>query len=91
VASRVARPRSSSPSPTPPHCEQGVLPQTHDGLAVVGKTIQLKPGETVTLDDDMVTGRGQPGVPVLRVTRVRLGKIVTGTPSRCSRSRYAPD
>jgi hypothetical protein len=49
--------------------EQGVLSQTRDGFVVIGKTVQLKPGETVTVDDHILTGRGQPGTPVLRVTR----------------------
>jgi len=64
--------------------EQGAFSQTHDGLAVVGKTVQLKPGETVTLDHNVVTGKGQPGVPVLRVTPVTFGTNVTNTPPRCS-------
>jgi len=64
--------------------EQGIFSQTHDGLAVVGKTVQLKPGDTVTLDYNVVTGKGQPGVPVLRVTPVTFGTNVTNTPTRCS-------
>jgi len=63
--------------------EQGVFSQTHDGLAVVGKTVQLKPGQTVTLDYDILTGPGQPGMPVLRVTPVALGENVVKTGSRC--------
>jgi len=54
--------------------EQGVFSQTHDGLAVVGKTVQLKPGEQVVIDYDVLTGSGQPGLPVLRVTPVALEK-----------------
>ncbi|MHB8185488.1 MAG: DUF4012 domain-containing protein [Dermatophilaceae bacterium] len=64
--------------------EQGVFSQTHDGLAVVGKTVQLKPGQSVTLDYDIRTGSGQPGPPVLRVTPVALGNNVVKTGSRCS-------
>ncbi|MEP6800077.1 MAG: DUF4012 domain-containing protein [Lapillicoccus sp.] len=62
----------------------GVISQTHDGLAVVGRTVQLKPGETVVIDADVVTGSGQPGPLVMRVTPVTFGKIITKTPSRCS-------
>ena len=63
---------------------QGVFSQTHNRLAVVGRTVQLKPGERVALTYDIRTGRGQPGTPVLRVTPVTLGKIVPTTPSQCS-------
>ncbi|HEY5516286.1 MAG TPA: DUF4012 domain-containing protein [Pengzhenrongella sp.] len=63
---------------------QGVFSQTQDGLAVAGKTIQLKPGEQVSIEYDVVTGPGQPGVPVLRVTPVTLGGFVTKEPTRCS-------
>jgi len=62
----------------------GIFSQTHNGLAVVGKTVQLKPGQTVTLDYDILTGRRQPGTPILRVTPVALGKNDVKTGSRCS-------
>jgi len=64
--------------------EPGVFSQTHNGLAVVGKTVQLKPGQRVVIVYDLLTGKGQPGTPVLRVTPVALGKNVVGAPSRCS-------
>ena len=64
--------------------EPGVFSQTHNGLAVVGKTVQLKPGQRVVIVYDLLTGKGQPGTPVLRVTPVALGKNVIGAPSRCS-------
>ena len=63
--------------------EQGVFSQTHDGLAVVGKTVQLKPGQRVVIDYDILSGRGQPGTPVLRVTPVTLGKTSMNAPSLC--------
>ena len=66
---------------------QGVFSQTHDGLSVVGRTVQLKPGQKVVIDYDIITGRKQPGIPVLSVTSVTLSKIVVKTPSRCSLSR----
>jgi hypothetical protein len=62
----------------------GIFSQTHNGLAVVGKTVQLKPGQRVVIDYDVVTGRKQPGPLVLRVTPVTFGKAVLNTPSRCS-------
>jgi hypothetical protein len=62
---------------------QGIFAQTHNGLAVVGRTVQLKPGESLTLDYDIVTGPGQPGIPVMRVTPVTFGKIVINTTSPC--------
>jgi hypothetical protein len=64
--------------------EPGVFSQTHNGLSVVGKTVQLKPGQRIVIDYDLLTGKGQPGTPVLRVTPVALGKNVIGAPSRCS-------
>jgi len=64
--------------------DQGVFSQTHNGLAVVGKTVQLKPGQRVVIDYNLLTGKGQPGIPVLRVTPVTLGKDVIGASSRCS-------
>jgi hypothetical protein len=62
---------------------QGVFSQTHNGLAVVGRTVQLKPGERVVIRYNVRTGRKQPGIPVLRVTPVTLGKNVVSAPSRC--------
>lgn len=59
-------------SPGPP----GVFSQTHNSLAVVGRTVQLQPGQRVVIDYDVLTGPGQPGSPVLRVTPVALGKNV---------------
>jgi len=64
--------------------DQGVFSQTHNGLSVVGKTVQLKPGQRIVLTYDILTGKGQPGIPVLRVTPVALGKNVVGAPSGCS-------
>ena len=61
----------------------GVFSQTHDGLAVVGRTVQLKPGESVVIDYDIATGSGQSGAPVLRVTPVVFGKVTLNGPSGC--------
>ena len=64
--------------------DQGVFSQTHNGLSVVEKTVQLKPGQRVVIEYNILTGKGQPGIPVLRVTPVALGKNVIGAPSRCT-------
>ena len=40
--------------------DQGVFSQTHNGLSVVGKTVQLKPGQRIVLTYDILTGKGQP-------------------------------
>ena len=64
--------------------EQGVFSQVHNGLAVVGKTVQLRPGQQIVLTYDILTGPGQPDTPVLRVTPVALGRNVVGAPSQCS-------
>jgi hypothetical protein len=37
----------------------GVLAHTHDGLGVVGRTVELAPGQTVRLEYDVVAGPGQ--------------------------------
>ena len=63
---------------------QGVFAQTHNGLQVVGRTVQLKPGERLVIDYDILTGPGQHGTPVLRVTPVTFSKIVVNPASRCS-------
>jgi hypothetical protein len=52
---------------------QGVFSQTHNGLAVVGRTVQLTPGQSQTIDYDVLTGPGQTGVPKLRVTPTIFG------------------
>lgn len=40
----------------------------HDDLAAVETTVLLSPGQTATLDVDLVSGAGQDGDPVLRMT-----------------------
>ncbi len=52
---------------------QGVFSQTHNGLAVVGRTVQLKPGQRQVIDYDVLSGPGQTGVPKLRVTPLISG------------------
>ncbi|WP_421742088.1 DUF4012 domain-containing protein [Cellulomonas sp.] len=47
---------------------QGLFAQFHDGLAVGGRTFTLKPGESGTLDLDIVTGRKQTGDVHIRST-----------------------
>ena len=64
--------------------DQGVFSQTHNGLAVVGKTVQLKPGQQIVIDYDILTGQGQQGIPVLRVTPVTLGRTAITASSGCS-------
>ena len=62
--------------------EPGVHSQTHGGLAVVGKTVELAPGAGVVLEYDVRTGSNQPGQPALRVTPLaQLG--VTGAGGTC--------
>jgi Protein of unknown function (DUF4012) len=61
----------------------GVFSQNHNGLAVIGKTVQLRPGSQVVIDYDILTGKGQRGIPTLRVTPVIWGKNLIHTPSRC--------
>ena len=61
----------------------GVFAQVHKGLAVVGNTVQLKPGAHVVMDYDVVTGNGQTGIPILRVTPLAWERTSIHTPSRC--------
>jgi hypothetical protein len=63
--------------------QPGVFSQNHNGLTVVGRTVQLKPGAQVIIDYDILTGTGQTGIPILRVTPVIWGKNLIHTPSRC--------
>jgi hypothetical protein len=63
--------------------DPGVFSQTHKGLAVVGKTVQLKPGAQVAIDYHVVTGNGQTGTPILRVTPLIWERTSIHTPSRC--------
>ncbi len=63
---------------------QGVFSQTHNGLSVVGRTVQLKPGQRIVIDYDLFTGRKQTGPPVLRVTPVTFGKVVVNATKPCS-------
>lgn len=48
--------------------EPGVHSQTHDGLAVVGKTVVLAPGQTVVMEYDVRTDARHVGPPAIRVT-----------------------
>ena len=47
---------------------QGLFAQIHDGLAVGGRTFTLKPGESGTLDMEIVTGKEQTGDVHIRST-----------------------
>jgi hypothetical protein len=67
--------------------EPGVFSQTHNGLAVVGRTVQLKPGGRIVIEYDILTGQRQPGTPVLSVTPVTFGKILVKAPTECSLPR----
>ena len=47
---------------------QGLLAQIHDGLGAGGRTFTLKPGESGSLDLDIVTGKEQRGDVHIRST-----------------------
>ncbi|GAA2726594.1 DUF4012 domain-containing protein [Cellulomonas aerilata] len=61
-----------------------VFAQTHDGLGVVGQTIQLKPGGTVQIAYDVVGGAGQTGSPVIRTTPLTASSVTAGPGADCS-------
>jgi hypothetical protein len=63
--------------------EPGVFSQNHKGIAVVGNTVQLKPGAQVTIAYDVITGKGQNGIPILRVTPRVWGKAVIRSTTPC--------
>ena len=62
----------------------GVTSQTHDGLLVVGRTVQLKPGESATLTYDIRTGIGHSGPLALRTTPLALGESSVVEGVQCS-------
>jgi hypothetical protein len=53
--------------------EPGVTSQVHDGLSVVGRTTQLAPGESVTIQAQVTTGSRFAGPLLLRSTPVANG------------------
>jgi len=63
--------------------EPGVFSQNHKGFAVVGNTVQLKPGGQATIAYDVITGKGQNGIPILRVTPRVWGKAVIRSTAPC--------
>lgn len=60
---------------------QGLLAQLHDGLSVGARTFTLKPGETGSLDLEIVTGKQQTGDVHIRSTPTarQKGDVVVGT------------
>jgi hypothetical protein len=62
----------------------GIFSQTHNGLGVVGRTVQLQPGQRLVIDYDVLTGRGQRGTPVLRVTPITFGKALVNGRLSCT-------
>jgi hypothetical protein len=64
----------------------GLSSHVHDGLAVAGRTVILRPGDSVTLSLDLVTGPGLPGAPVLRGTPTALGPAPVARGGRCGDS-----
>ncbi|WNB85215.1 DUF4012 domain-containing protein [Cellulomonas sp. ATA003] len=63
--------------------DAGVFSQRHHGLAVVGRTVQLEPGESVQIDLDVVAAMGQTGDPVVRTTPLASGDVQV-LPGHCS-------
>lgn len=55
--------------------EPGVLPQRHNGFAVVGKTFVLEPGQEATLEYTIRTGPDQQGPVLLRATPLASGAM----------------
>jgi len=62
----------------------GGFVQSEGGLVVVGRTIQLRPGEQAIISYDIVTGKGQTGAPIVRVTPGAAQKAATSSPSGCT-------
>jgi len=66
--------------------QPGLFSQLHDGLAVGARTVKLAPGQSFTLDLEVVSGPDQPGVPVVRSTPTVLGAEPVVTAARCGSS-----
>lgn len=63
---------------------EGGAPEVHDGLPVLGRTVQLHPGESHVLEYDVFSGQGQSKPALLRSTpQVRSTPTSTWT-SHCS-------
>lgn len=63
--------------------EPGLFSQFHDDLAVGARTVKLAPGAAFTLGVQIVSGPGQPGVPVVRSTPTVKGATPVVTASLC--------
>lgn len=61
--------------------EPGVHAQSHNGLSVTAKTVVFPPGETIVIEYDIITGPGQPGTPVVRVTPLVRRNVEVAGPS----------
>lgn len=64
----------------------GLSSQAHDGLAVAGRTVILKPGDSTKLTFELVTGPDLVGPPVLRTTPTALGPGPVARGGRCGDS-----
>lgn len=64
--------------------EAGVFAQTHAGLRLVGRTVQLAPGASTRLELDVVAGAGQTAAPVLRTTPLTSLTTSATTAGDCS-------
>ena len=64
---------------------QGLLAQIHDGLGVGGRTFTLKPGESGSLDLDIVTGKEQRGDVHIRSTPTARQKGDAVVASACEK------
>lgn len=64
---------------------QGLLAQIHDGLGVGGRTFTFKPGESGSLDMDIVTGKEQTGDLHIRSTPTARQKGDAVVASSCTK------
>ena len=62
----------------------GGFAQVHDGQAVLGRTVQLSPGERLVTQYTVVSGPRQTGPVALRVTPVTTGTLGWTGPTSCS-------
>ena len=63
---------------------QGVTSQVHNGLQVVGRTVQLAPGDEVIINYDIRTGSGQQIAPEVRITPLAFTRTEVLDGDRCS-------
>ena len=67
----------------------GLFSHVHDGLVVGARSVALAPGESVTYDYDLVSGRNQPGEVSVRKTPGSRSETTTLSATGCGGSVFS--